>query len=103
MVFRLGGDEFLILMNCPRGEGAALCRTMATRILADIQRPMTYRTLSNLRVGCSIGGAVWTPDGAPLADVICHADEALYAAKHGGRGVFRHFANANSTVAATLN
>lgn len=91
-VFRLGGDEFMLLLSCPPGEGHALAQRMAQRVVADMQRPMTYRTLSNLRIGCSVGAGVWPQDGRTLADVMLHADEALYAAKRAGRGQYRQYA-----------
>ena len=88
-VFRLGGDEFMLLLPCPPGEGAALARSVATRVLADLRRPVSYLTLSGLRVGGSVGGAIWQPGSAPLADAMRSADEALYAAKRAGRDQFR--------------
>lgn len=91
-VFRLGGDEFLVLITGLPGEGSALSRTLAERIVRDMRRPMSYLTLNNLRVGCSIGAAVWPTHGPTLAEAMRHADEALYAAKHAGRGQFRQYA-----------
>jgi diguanylate cyclase (GGDEF)-like protein len=88
-VFRLGGDEFMLLLSCPPGEGTALARSVAARVLADLRRPVSYLTLSGLRVGGSIGGAIWQPGSAPLADAMRCADEALYAAKRAGRDQFR--------------
>ncbi|WP_073468472.1 GGDEF domain-containing protein [Rhizobacter sp. OV335] len=90
--FHLGGDEFLVLITCPPGEGAALSRTLAERIVNDMRRPMNYLTLNNLRVGCSIGAAVWPTHGLAFAEVMHHADEALCAARNAGRGQFRQYA-----------
>ena len=90
--FRLGGDEFLLLITCPPGEGAALSRTLAERIVNDMRRPMSYLTLNNLRVGCSIGAAVWPTHGLAFAEVRHHADEALCAARNAGHGQFRQYA-----------
>jgi diguanylate cyclase (GGDEF)-like protein len=94
VVFRLGGDEFLVLITCPPGEGAALSRTLADRIVNDMRRPMSYLTLNNLRIGCSIGAAVWPTNGLAFAEVMRHADEALCAARHAGRGQFRRYVGA---------
>jgi len=88
-VFRLGGDEFVLLLPCPPGEGSTLARSVAARVLTDLQRPVSYLTLSGLRVGCSVGGAMWQPGAEPLAEAMQRADEALYAAKRAGRGQFR--------------
>jgi diguanylate cyclase (GGDEF)-like protein len=94
VVFRLGGDEFLVLIACPPGEGAGLSRTLAERIVNEMRRPMSYLTLSNLRIGCSIGAAVWPTHGLAFDEAMRHADEALDAAKHAGRGQFRQYARA---------
>ncbi len=89
VVLRLEGDQFMLLLPCPPGEGAALSRQVAQRVVADLQRPMSYRTLSNLRIGCGVGAALWPQDGPALADVMAHADTALIAAQRAGRGQFR--------------
>jgi diguanylate cyclase (GGDEF)-like protein len=92
--FRLDVDQFLVLITCPPGEGAALSRMLAERIVNDMRRPMSYLTLNNLRVGCSIGAAVWPTHGLAFAEVMRHADEARYAARNAGRGQFRQYAGA---------
>jgi len=100
-VFRIGGDEFLILVTCPRGEAATLARNIAGRVLAELHRPLHYRTLSNLRVSASVGGATWPAvEGESLADAIGHADEALHAAKLSGRSMFRLYAGATAPQGA---
>lgn len=91
LVFRLGSDEFMLLLNCQVGEGLALSRKVAARVLADMRRPLSYRTLSNLHIGCSVGGALWAGTGHSLAEAMRQADEALCAAKHSGRGKFRQY------------
>jgi GGDEF domain-containing protein len=58
-------------------------------VLADLRRPVSYLTLSGLRVGGSVGGAIWRPGSAPLTDAMRSADEALRAAKRAGRDQFR--------------
>jgi diguanylate cyclase (GGDEF)-like protein len=93
-LFRFGGDEFLILMTCPAGEAADLARRIAARVLTELQRPMSYRTLSNLRINASVGGTVWTGGIEPFDQTLEHAGEALQAAKDSGRGVFRLHAGA---------
>jgi len=101
-VFRLGGDDFLVLLTCPEGEAAALARSVASRVLAELQRPLSYRTLSNLRINGSIGGAVWPVHGATFEDAIVHAGEALRAAKQSGTGKFRLYAGDPSADPARL-
>ena len=91
--FSLGTDSFLLLLPCPAGEGRALARTIAERIVIDLQRPISYLTLSSLRVGCTAGASLWVP-GDALADAIGLAHEALQAAQRAGRGQFRQLAPA---------
>jgi diguanylate cyclase (GGDEF)-like protein len=100
VVIRLGGDEFMLLLPCPAGEGAALARAVSQRIIAELARPLSYLTLTNLRVGCSVGAALWTPGQSALSTAMERADEALYLAKRGGRSQFRQ--HAATTIAAAL-
>lgn len=98
-VFRLEGDHFLVMLRCPEGEGATLARNVARRVLHELQRPMSYRTLSNLRVTASVGGAVWRPAGGSSNDALARAEEALQAARKSGPGLFRHHAGVSATPA----
>ena len=101
-VFRLGGDEFMLLMTCPLGEATTVARSIASRVLAELQRPLSYRTLSNLRISGSVGGAVWPVHGATFEEAIAHAGEALRAAKQSGTGKFRLYAGDPSADPARL-
>lgn len=91
-VFRLEGDHFLVMLRCPAGEGTTLTRNVARRVLHELQRPMSYRTLSNLRVTASLGGAVWRPAAGPVEEALGRADVALQAAQRSGQGLFRQHA-----------
>jgi diguanylate cyclase (GGDEF)-like protein len=102
-LLRLEGDRYLLLMGVPLGDGAVLARAMASRAVADLQRPLAYRTLSNLRVDCCIGAAIGPVSDLPsLARRVDEAGEALQAALAVGRGQFRqHVADfAEEPVAA---
>lgn len=92
-VFRLEGDEFVVLLRCPAKQAAALSRTLATRLVGDLQRPFSYRTLSNLRVQCWAGTAVWPTDAQTLGEVVALAEQALQAASIAGVGQVRQHAN----------
>lgn len=92
IVFRLGGDEFLVLAPCPVGEGASVARLIATRLLIDLRRPLERVPRAGKRIGACIGAALWRQGRGPLTEAIGHAGEALYAAKRAGRGQFRHYA-----------
>jgi len=79
---RLGGDEFAVLIaDAERGAAAA------QGILDDVAAAFPGERLS---VSVSLGTATATTAGADLGDLLRSADEALYAAKHAGRGTVRH-------------
>lgn len=87
-VARLGGDEFVIKLDNPahREEIAHI----AERAIAAINEPMEFRGKS-VRVGTSIGIAVFPGDGQTPLDLIKNADTAMYAAKNAGKNTYRFF------------
>jgi diguanylate cyclase (GGDEF)-like protein/PAS domain S-box-containing protein len=74
---RLGGDEFSLLMP---GTDLSGGRGLAERVLAAVR---SCAVLEQRGVTVSGGAAAWSPDELP-DDLLRRADEALYAAKHGG-------------------
>lgn len=76
-VMRFDGDQFLLVLACPDAECVGFTRTMSARIKTDLQRPLSYRTLSNLRVGCRVGSGVWPLHGNTLEAVLEHAATML--------------------------
>jgi diguanylate cyclase (GGDEF)-like protein len=85
---RLGGDEFVLLWNGLKSREEAA--SLGARLLAILGRPFTVdgRTLS---VSASIGIALYPADGREFAELLKHADAAMYAAKESGRAAFRFF------------
>lgn len=85
---RLGGDEFTILsIGGDQPEAVTrlaetLTQAMATEIDLDGR---------SLRVGLSIGIAMFPQDGTDAATLLANADAALYRAKSEGRGRFCAF------------
>ncbi|MBP2229983.1 diguanylate cyclase (GGDEF)-like protein [Azospirillum agricola] len=82
---RLGGDEFLVLLAMPDAGRTRLPLEVANRIIQTLSLPMTAEGLA-VQVGCSVGIALWPTDDPDLGTVLRYADQALYAAKRGGRG-----------------
>ena len=81
-VSRHGGDEFICLLT-PLHEQKHT-EMIAAKILAAVQTPCEVGGLDgpvSLRVGCSIGIAMFPKDGASAAELIRHADAAMYVAK----------------------
>jgi diguanylate cyclase (GGDEF)-like protein len=80
-VMRFDGAEFVLLLACPQAEGESFTRRMAERIGAELQRPLAYRTVSKLQVGCDVGSAVWPQHAETLELVIDRAAQSLAAAR----------------------
>lgn len=81
---RYGGEEFaIILSERPAGEAVTVAErireTVASKKVVNRSRNQTLGTIT-----LSVGVAEFMP-GEPLATLIHRADEALYAAKRGGR------------------
>ncbi len=80
-VARFGGDEFVILLR----DRAARTRAaeMTERCCRAFKDPIVYDGLE-FHSAPSIGVAVYPEDGASVADILKHADTAMYQAKKQG-------------------
>ncbi len=81
---RLGGDEFIaIFRNC---ADPMISRKLAARIVLGLKAPFFFDGLQ-VRIGASIGIALnaTDPDEA-MQSLLERADQAMYIAKHGGKG-----------------
>ena len=87
LVARLGGDEFAILQPHASRERAA---DLAWRVLGSFASPFQVDD-HQISVNASIGIAIGVENGASLAEIMKHADLALYGAKGAGRGRARFF------------
>ncbi len=81
-VARLGGDEFAVLMH-DVGDPAQLVQR-AQAVLDSLMRPLTVGG-QTLVCTASAGVARFPNDGVEAADLLAHADQAMYAAKKLGR------------------
>lgn len=88
---RLGGDEFVILLD--EVSGAENAAKLAQDLIAQLATPFSLTSSSHVEIGASIGIALFPVDGTGAAILIRHADQALYAAKAGGRGGYRFYSN----------
>jgi len=84
LVARLGGDEFLMVLQVPGGEALAQAQLVAERTLGALNAPIDLGN-HQVKVGCSIGGALWPLDTSNLSEALELADRALYRAKHTGK------------------
>jgi diguanylate cyclase (GGDEF)-like protein len=83
LLARLGGDEFVVAL--PELRDVADAATVAQHLIQTLSQP--YRIgHGDTVVGASVGIAVYPADGAAAADLLQHADTAMYRAKEKGRG-----------------
>ena len=87
-VFRLGGDEFMVVM--PDCQDRSVLGNLAERTIASLSQPYSVKG-SRCVIGASIGVAISPFDGRSLEELTRNADLALYAAKDAGRGRFQLF------------
>ncbi len=82
-VARIGGDEFAVVLP---GLGRTPARHVAAQLLERVRAPLTIdgRTV---RLGASLGVAVYPEDGAHGQMLIERADAAMYRAKRRGGGL----------------
>jgi diguanylate cyclase (GGDEF)-like protein/PAS domain S-box-containing protein len=80
---RMGGDEFAVLLHDTNEAGV---ESVVNRMLASIERPFHVGE-HTLNVGLSIGAAFFPADGQSLAQLLRHADSAMYRAKSQGGGL----------------
>jgi diguanylate cyclase (GGDEF)-like protein/PAS domain S-box-containing protein len=85
---RLGGDEFALIVA--EGTQPATAEALAERLMAAMALDMTVGEHS-LRIGLSIGIAVYPSDGKDATALLANANAALYRAKEAGRGTIRFF------------
>ena len=82
IVARYGGEEFALVLE---GTDRAGAKQLAERIREEVQAQSFESSKGPFQATLSLGVAVYPDDGKAKQDVIACADQALYAAKHGGR------------------
>ncbi|MGH7336255.1 MAG: putative bifunctional diguanylate cyclase/phosphodiesterase, partial [Myxococcota bacterium] len=89
MLFRMGGDEFTVLLEDVRGpEEAAM---VAGRVLEAIAEPLKLQH-HEISVSASIGIALYPRDDTLGERLVKSADTAMYRAKELGRNRYAFFA-----------
>ncbi|MGC2855396.1 diguanylate cyclase domain-containing protein [Novispirillum sp. DQ9] len=91
-VARLGGDEFAVLLpDCAPADAIA----MAAKVVATLAAPFELPE-GEANVSASVGVATFPEDGPDARLLLKAADEAMYAAKRGGKNRFATTQNAQS-------
>jgi diguanylate cyclase (GGDEF)-like protein/PAS domain S-box-containing protein len=84
---RIGGDEFVLVASGPQPEATA---ALGDRLLEAFRSEFEVEG-HRLKLGVSIGAAVYPADGTDVKTLIGNADAALYRAKTETRGTVRFF------------
>lgn len=85
-VARMGGDEFLVMLEDPAHPQDAA--HIAEKLLESIRAPILYKGHA-LQVGFSIGISQYPQNGDTAAELMAGSDHAMYEAKSAGRNRFR--------------
>ncbi|MBI3140776.1 MAG: PAS-domain containing protein [Rhodocyclales bacterium] len=86
---RLAGDEFVVLLLDIDSE--AMVGAIAGKIVSRLGQPRTLKGagMAEIRIGTSIGIALYPGHGASREELLKAADHAMYVAKSGGKGGYR--------------
>lgn len=87
-VARMGGDEFMILLNSISSARDVL--PILERIQEELRAPVYFRQ-QEITAACSVGVVLWNPSYDNPEDLLRSADTAMYQAKEAGRGCHRIF------------
>ncbi|MED4153916.1 diguanylate cyclase [Priestia aryabhattai] len=80
-IYRLGGDEFIIILNVTNGREI---EQIARRIHVSLQQSWNVRGYC-LRTTTTIGVSIYPEDGESAALLLKNADDALYKGKREGK------------------
>jgi diguanylate cyclase (GGDEF)-like protein len=75
---RIGGDEFVVVVGSLADDESLV--QLGRRITEALARPLSLNGTS-IRIGASIGLAVFPQDGSDADALLVHADKAMYAQK----------------------
>jgi diguanylate cyclase (GGDEF)-like protein/PAS domain S-box-containing protein len=95
-VARLGGDEFTVIL--PALEAPDQVERIAQAIIDRLRLPFELGA-EQAFVSASIGITLYPDDALQLDDLLKHADQAMYAAKDGGRNRYSYFTPALQVAA----
>jgi diguanylate cyclase len=88
LIARIGGDEFVALLNDLHDPNDAAL--IASKIIHALSEPITLNS-HHLLISASVGIATYPEHGENAAELLNHADQALYKAKANGRNGYSFF------------
>ncbi|MDO8990604.1 MAG: PAS domain S-box protein [Sideroxyarcus sp.] len=89
MLARIGGDEFLLVLEHMNGPEDAAIKARA--LLELLTQPFVLSGAQEVFLGASIGISVFPDDGDTADQLIQHADAAMHQAKKQGRNTYRFY------------
>lgn len=95
-IARLGGDEFTVIL-----ENISVAKdiiSVASNLLQVLSQPVSIHN-RKVRIGASIGVAIYPNDGDDFTALLKNADTAMYRAKEMGRNTFEFYTSGMSTQA----
>jgi diguanylate cyclase (GGDEF)-like protein len=95
-VSRLGGDEFLILVegvSKPKGL-SAICK----KLLSNVAKPIAIENAENnqLKITASIGISLYPQDGQEIDELIKKADAAMYKVKRESKNNYAFYSSSDT-------
>jgi len=97
LVARMGGDEFVILIEEHRGPEEVMI--VAQKVLTMLDRPVVIEW-KEVAISGSVGIASFPEDGESAEALLKNADTAMYQAKERGRNNFQFFSEELNQVTA---
>lgn len=88
LITRIGGDEFVALLNDLHDPNDAAL--IASKIIHALSEPITLSG-HHLLISASVGIATHPHHGSTASELLNHADQALYRAKAGGRNGYSFY------------
>ena len=89
MVARIGGDEFVVLMeNLHESKYAG---SLADKIIHTLSPVIEDKQGRHFHVGCSIGISIGPDDSGDKDQLVKYADSAMFMAKDGGRNTYAFY------------
>ncbi|MBB3234349.1 GGDEF domain-containing protein [Phyllobacterium endophyticum] len=94
VVYRMGGDEFaIVLLQVTANEVASV----ADRIIGSVSQPYDLGGPEPVAISVTIGAALAPRDGDTPESLLWCGDAALYIAKKAGKGVYRRYSERRSS------
>ena len=95
-VARIGGDEFVVLLEDMDGPEDAIA--VADKLVMEAREPFLLATGGLCWISASIGIAFCPKDGSDVHTLLRHADEAMYSVKSSGKNGQRAYSAGETRI-----